>query len=67
MTSKRRLRRRQCGHKTRYANETAAQSAAHGLHNKDGANMAAYRCSWCGKWHVGHRSSGRRDKWTIIA
>lgn len=52
MSSKRRLRRRQCGHKLRRSEAGAREQAAE-LSAKDGARMGWYRCPWCHDWHCG--------------
>jgi len=56
MSSKRAIRRRACGHKVRHENEAAARAHIGALHHAKGYSpMNAYRCSFCGGWHVGHR------------
>lgn len=65
MASKRRLRRRKCTNKVRYATEQAARSASAGLARHEqalGLNsrwINAYRCPHCGGWHVGHSGAKR--------
>lgn len=63
MASKRRLRRRSCEGKTRFATEGAARRHAHRLHELDGACMSWYRCEFCGGkwWHVGHTRAKDRE------
>lgn len=57
MTSKRQVRRRTCGNKTRHASEKEAR--AHLLNLvRDGRTrggwLRPYKCSWCHCWHIGH-------------
>jgi hypothetical protein len=52
MSSKRRLRKRMCQDKVRYTRE-AAYEARHRLQMR-GEFVNAYKCDWCGGWHVGH-------------
>lgn len=56
MSSKRKWRRRQCGHKVRHQDIGAALGHMRELVRKDGAAMGVYKCRWCGCYHVGHRS-----------
>jgi hypothetical protein len=49
MASKRRLRRRSCKSKVRHIDQTAA--VAHARHL--GFQHRAYKCKFCGGWHVG--------------
>lgn len=58
MTSRRRLRRAQCGNKIGHEDEDAAW--AH-LRNLGGKNSGVYRCRWCGRWHVGRLSRMQRN------
>lgn len=56
MSSKRAIRRRTCGHKIRHTTVEAARVHIGQLHHAKGyCPMNAYRCSFCGGWHVGHR------------
>lgn len=48
MTSKRQLRRRECGSKVRYATQPEAEAEIRGRH------LHPYKCPWCGKFHLGH-------------
>lgn len=54
MASKRAIRRRECGHKKRYENQTLAVKQLINLKRKDNDRMRSYRCRFCGGWHVGH-------------
>lgn len=53
MSSKRRLRRRRCGHKRPYPNRTAARAAIHHQRHKWTQHMSAYPCPHCGHYHIG--------------
>lgn len=65
MASKRRIRRNKCEGKVRYATREEAIGAACALRRiekKTGWQAQAYRCSFCGGFHVGH--GGRiEEKW----
>lgn len=50
MASKRRLRRKGCTHKVRHESEAFAKIAAY----KTKGRVGAYKCKFCGGWHVGH-------------
>jgi hypothetical protein len=56
VSSKRAIRRRACGKKTRHATEADARAHIAALHHKKGyqGQMRAYRCPFCHGWHVGH-------------
>ena len=53
MASKRNLRRRACQAKQPYSMERARRTAR-AIHDRDGKDVRAYKCQWCGSWHVGH-------------
>jgi hypothetical protein len=55
MASLRGLKRRAHDGKRRYSREQAERAARW-------QGMEAYRCGFCGGWHVGHRSPNRRRK-----
>lgn len=57
MSSKRRIRRKQCESKKRYSTREEAERAiaqifyhSHGYPGK----LNVYHCKFCGGWHVGH-------------
>lgn len=54
MASKRRLRRKACGNKVKHANLANAQIAAHNSARKFKQRLSAYKCQYCGSYHVGH-------------
>ena len=63
MSSKRRIRRKECEGKRRYATQgeahaamLAAQKSATG-----GRYIDAYQCEHCGGWHIGHRPGSMRE------
>lgn len=61
MSSKRRIRRRSCQGKMAYPTQKAAVWNAGRLRREhQGGTWAAYRCRWCGKWHVGRPSAAER-------
>lgn len=61
MSSKRRIRRRSCDGKVPYDDEGAAVSAAGWLRKShEGGSWRAYRCEFCGRWHVGRPSAKER-------
>jgi hypothetical protein len=70
MSSKRQLRRKACTRKRRYQTRQAADIAARRTNNRDG-RLVAYKCDFCGGFHVGHsraaRSANRRKSWFIAA
>ena len=51
-------RARECGSKQRLTKE-AAQARVRYFRDTQASRMHAYRCRWCGNWHVGH---WRNDK-----
>lgn len=57
MSSKRAIRRRSCSRKIRHTTESDARRHIAGLNIGKGYQgaMNAYRCSFCGGWHIGHR------------
>lgn len=61
MASKRRLRRKQCGSKRRYANEAEAHSAIGTLrhHGLLQGYVEPYRCDFCNGFHFGHPPGAR--------
>lgn len=57
MSTKRRLRRKQCGDKVRHASRADAEMACRSVaqaHKLD-TNLRPYLCQWCRRWHIGHR------------
>lgn len=54
MCDEREWQRRQCGTKRRYRSHKKAMEVALRLERKDGDAMSAYRCRFCGWWHIGH-------------
>lgn len=56
MASKRRIRLRECSRKIRYDSQAAAQPAIQSLYWKRGDRVYAYKCRWCGGWHIAHKS-----------
>ena len=64
MSSKRRIRRNQCGRKVRHSDEAQARRAIWRLKQAYGdaplAYMNTYRCPHCGAWHIGHARPGAK-------
>jgi hypothetical protein len=53
MSSKRKVRRKQCVGKIRHASADAAHAANRHTRGRFGV-MRPYHCTFCGGWHVGH-------------
>ena len=51
MSSKRHLRRKECGTKLQFATEEQAKGFMISRRIK---NQTHYRCKWCGHFHIGH-------------
>lgn len=49
-----REKKRSCGRKVKYMEFVVADNAAKILMMRDGRHSSAYKCSFCGFWHVGH-------------
>jgi hypothetical protein len=70
MASKRKIRRKECSGKRRYASREIAQRAVSRLkmNTKDTSYLKIYKCRWCSGWHFGHAPgsgrvmSGRRHR-----
>jgi len=62
MSSKRRLRRNQCGHKKKYDTEAKARHAIYVLSRTAGpiGFMNAYKCSFCSSYHIGHAANSHQ-------
>jgi len=59
MSSKRAVRRQQCGHKRAFATEAEAQATLPALYRRNARTgssyrLNVYRCPYCGAFHVGH-------------
>ncbi len=56
MSSKRHVRRSQCGEKVKHISASAAFAAIRALRRDKGeVGLTYYECHVCGCWHVGHR------------
>lgn len=55
MASKRRLRRKECTGKTRYADQAAAVRVMIRAKERGEKNLNTYRCARCSGWHIGHK------------
>ena len=51
MASKRRIRRRQCTNKHRYADRSECERALV-YWKRRGTRYTLYHCHWCGGWHL---------------
>ncbi len=47
-------RARSCGNKRRYESEREALDGAYLIRMQGGESLDAYRCRFCGGWHLGH-------------
>ena len=54
MSSKRLLRKRQCGDKVKYSDQTEAVAAIISFRRRNSIYLKSYKCSFCGTWHIGH-------------
>lgn len=54
MSSKRRLRRKECERKKRFATKHEASLGALGATRRGVDRLRVYRCRFCGGWHMGH-------------
>lgn len=67
--SKRNVRRKQCTLKRRYESREGAERAVDRMHingySFDGRHgwfeIHAYKCDYCGSWHVGHKKRDVRQ------
>jgi hypothetical protein len=63
MGSKRRLRRKECEGKRRYATAGEASAAVNAARGSaaGGQYLEAYQCPHCGGWHIGHKPGSMRE------
>jgi hypothetical protein len=55
MSSKRNVRRNECGGKQKFSTQSAAEDTADGIHRRIGGDlMKPYVCTWCQSIHIGH-------------
>lgn len=66
MASKRRIRRKACGSKRKFATEKEAQTQAFRVKHATGtkAIVRAYKCPHCNCWHWGNANRGVITKFT---
>lgn len=66
MASKRRIRRKQCQNKIRFATMNEAQQHMIGMKKRTRSETyySVYGCSFCGGFHFGHQPSSIRQKET---
>lgn len=55
MSSKRRLKRRECTRKKQYETGDRAHSVAAGMRRRLNEEVSAYKCPHGNHWHIGHR------------
>ena len=60
MASKRRKRRKSCTGKKRYPSRKEAMDSRDRVFKEYRIRLDAYKCDFCGGWHIGHGSRGRR-------
>lgn len=62
MSSKRRIRRKSCTGKHRFADQAAALAAIRALHARKGWQglLTPYRCKFCNGFHFGHPPASLR-------
>lgn len=53
---------RECGDKDQLS-KAEAIDRVHYKRRTLGSDLNAYKCKYCGFWHVGHRTKGRRKQW----
>jgi len=62
MTSKRRVRRNECGDKVKYTSHQKALDAAYNLYRKKGGELCIpYTCTWGEHIHIGHPVKKQED------
>lgn len=61
MSSKRRIRRKQCEGKVRHASRDAAITAVRQMARRRDVYLVPYRCQFCKGWHIGHPNSAIRN------
>jgi hypothetical protein len=55
-------RERECTSKATFGSRREAKHLARDGKHADG-RVSAYRCSFCGLWHLGHRRRGGQKTW----
>lgn len=55
MASKRRQRRIKCERKLQFRSAEIALFNAQKMFRATGESLSAFRCKFCGQWHLGHR------------
>lgn len=59
--SSKRLRAKQCLGKRCYTDEADAWKSAYVATERAGEKIQGYLCPWCGRWHIGHKVTDRRE------
>ncbi len=66
MSSRRRVRRRECTRKRAYSSEEEARRVVRSFRRSlpayDGRWLYPYRCPWCRQWHIGNRPGKYRPR-----
>lgn len=62
MSSKRRVKAKECTQKRPYKTTKAAFFAARTTHASDGRDLIVYECRWCKNFHVGHSLGARTER-----
>lgn len=67
MASKRRIRRKKCDGKRKYASQEDALKVSASMQRKEKTLwcMQAYRCSFCKQFHLGHPRKGRQIRFGL--
>ena len=60
MSSKRRVRKKECGDKDKNETFAEANALAKKQSFKRNTRINAYKCKWCGKFHIGHTDYGTK-------
>lgn len=55
-------RAKQCGRKVRYKRLADALKARQEILRRHNDRMSAYKCPFCGRWHLGHSAPWRKPK-----
>ena len=66
MSSKRCIRRKSCKGKVKHKSRIDAIKAMTKTRQKGESRMHAYRCKFCGGWHIGHMTYQQKNVFKII-
>ena len=62
MASKRKVRKKRCTGKKQYVNRPTAWQAVYAMRRKDQTGLSIYKCSFCNRWHIGHKSRNYKQQ-----